>query len=346
MKLKDLISKLKEDIKENKKVLNHKNIIIVGDNCSGKSTLLKKIITNNGKEYFIDSTNRKLVSDSKEITIEFKNLNIEDIVAIRLDKKNFNKKDVFNEITKTELVVSELRKNIESYKELFKKIFSMELREELEELEEGESFNIRIETENNQVKNTVLQSIKNNDDSLIIDGSRMDELSDGTQAKLRLLMEINFAIEKKCEIIYIDEFDLSFDTEKISENIKKILDYYNNKNLRFVLTTHSPYAIRDLENFDIIKINRNYETIEENLCEIFDGNDFNNLEIIDKKLFFRNNKEESSKVDIFLSNSIKKIISRQELTTEELEKLEKLEKLSLKQKFIKSFILKEYSKES
>lgn len=72
MKIIEIKKKIRKDLKENNLFFKHKNLIIVGENGSGKSSLLKDIIkkTNDtrvgsGKIYFIDSTNRKIISNTE-----------------------------------------------------------------------------------------------------------------------------------------------------------------------------------------------------------------------------------------------------------------------------------------
>ena len=330
LKLFEIKNMIKNAIKENKVLLKHRNVIIVGENSSGKSTLLKNIINNDGTEYVIDSVNRKVIDNNKEIKSTFSDLNLKEIVKNRLSEDFFNKKDTFNKLLGTELIVNELKNNLNKYQKLFFEIFKITLEEDIKLNSKEKTFNNIIE-EGNLHK-----------ESLSVDGINIKSLSDGIQAKLRLLMEINYALENNCKTIYIDEFDISFDTANTSDIIKKILNYYKNYNIRLILTTHSPYAVRDLNDFDIIKIYMNYDDIFNNPCEIYDGNDLDNLEIIDKKLFYRESVQNCSKKekDIFLSNILKKKICGI-LTKEEIININKLTDLSLKQEILKKFILEE-----
>ena len=78
------------------KELKHRNTIIVGDNSSGKSEILRQILINqqNGY-YFIDSVNRSFnyekVSKSEDLFETYKS-----VVKYRLSENNFNLVDTFD----------------------------------------------------------------------------------------------------------------------------------------------------------------------------------------------------------------------------------------------------------
>ena len=78
------------------KELKHRNTIIVGDNSSGKSEILKQVLINQEEGYyFIDSINRSFdyekVSNSDDLSETYKS-----VVKYRLSENNFNLVDTFD----------------------------------------------------------------------------------------------------------------------------------------------------------------------------------------------------------------------------------------------------------
>jgi len=76
--------------------LKYKNTIIVGDNSSGKSEILRQLLTNQQiGYYFIDSVNRSFnyekVSNSDDLEETYKS-----VVKYRLNENNFNLVDTFD----------------------------------------------------------------------------------------------------------------------------------------------------------------------------------------------------------------------------------------------------------
>ena len=95
----DMIVRVTETICEN--VDNEKNYILVGDNSSGKSEVLKMVIEKclDYPIYFIDSVNRTFDTNKVELVSKmYKNakMDSECVVRERIDAFNFNLQDVFN----------------------------------------------------------------------------------------------------------------------------------------------------------------------------------------------------------------------------------------------------------
>lgn len=252
--LKEYFENIKDIIKEINK--STKDIFIIGDNSSGKSDVLKKLLIEEkegGNFYFIDSCNRSFKYDK----INFDSSSIpkaKDILDHRLKEENFNIKDSFY----TDII--ELYYgyfDIERLKELLKDFLSIDF--DLKPIGEGLSYSI----------------------GLFINGVQYENLSNGYQAIVRIFLELLCATSnKKIDTIIIDEINefLSVKNEaKIFSFLKKEFP-----NIRFILTTHSADIIADNENQEIIVINNNN-------YEILDGRDYqSNTDVrrIFNKLYF------------------------------------------------------------
>ena len=100
MKLVEIIEKIVIDLMENKRCFSFKNMLIIGENNSGKSKIIKEVLKKIiGKEwiYFIDSCNRDIVVSQKDIVSSFNDLDIVEVAKRRIDDKYFNKLDTFTE---------------------------------------------------------------------------------------------------------------------------------------------------------------------------------------------------------------------------------------------------------
>lgn len=319
LRLYDLINKLIESIKKNNKFFQHKDIIIVGENNSGKSYVIKNILQElvENDVYFIDSNNRNIPVERKDIDSIFDKLEIREILKSRLKSNNFNKEDVFLERGNNFVVLNELIVNKNKYKKLFKEVLDIDLMVE-EEISEG-SLIEQAESE--------LRILINNEDLSVI--------SDGYQAMLRILMEVNFAYEKGIKNIVIDEFDMHLDHINPKEFISKLKNKYNE--IRFILCCHSIYTILELNEFDVIKIIKRYSKDKlENTYLSFDSNDLNNIEEVDRRLF--NTSKNLSDNYIELNQLIKEFYINNEYN-EELIKSLRDRKLSFREKIVIKHIM-------
>ena len=277
------------------------DIIIVGDNSSGKSDILKSIIENlpQSECYYIDSCNR---------VFEYKNtlntgdnlLKTEDILKARLEEENFNLKDSFGTIG-----------NIERYYSRYKTEFLSLINEFLEK-------DIIIEEENGIKWDKVLK----------VDGEIYEYLSNGYQAIFRIFLELIYAtkVNKNIKTIIIDEI-----TEFLSaKNEAKILNFLREKfqNIRFIVTTHSEDIISNTPNTRLV-------IITEIDYEILDGDDFQtNTEIrrVFSNLFFNDKEDKDEKKKIEIESLLRKLYNKKlfgEWTEEDEIEIKKLEALDL-----------------
>ena len=184
-------------IEKGKKFYKHSNLIICGENSFGKSTLIKAIVKDCSKLseaiYYIDSQNRQICDyDNTAGGRPLEKMSLNAIVENRLSDSNYLKRDVFEERTNGPAVAyTALKNSPEKYNELF-----------------WDFFEITIKDEKDNSDGIQIPQILVNEKTEIYD------VSSSQAAKMRMLLEIDFAIsEKGARAVVIDEFD-EFLTDK------------------------------------------------------------------------------------------------------------------------------------
>lgn len=222
--------------------LEYKDTIIIGDNSSGKSDVLKRLIQNDEDEkfYFIDAVNRYF--DIEQITPDpIQNVNYsKEINKQRLEEDTFNHKDTFY-YGGVPRAIEDLYMNYSSQVEAFMNEF-LQISFMISQGEVG--WNAYV-----------------NDTGV--------DLSSGYQALIRIFMEIlYFSDTKSSGTIVIDEVD-----EFLSvKNSGRILGFLKGKfpQLNFIATTHSADLIANAEETNLILL------YGENF-EILDAGDFSSI---------------------------------------------------------------------
>ena len=243
----------------------HKSIIVVGNNSTGKSKLLKelldKVIENERTDfYYIDSKNRVVIDRLNEnLSIQYSSFDVGTIVRARCDSANFSKLDVFDERYSGGVVTfSELMSNLEKYNELLDYFMSWTL--ERGNLLKKESFIGGCNT-------------------LLINGEiDIESISSSEAAKIRLLMEIDYANTKRCRVVIIDEFDEYFDIENMLSFMRSLVDYYSG--MRFVFVVHNFELLVRISDMDAVIYN-NEKTASAEILPL-DCNDITQLGQIHK----------------------------------------------------------------
>lgn len=256
----NMISSLCEELIGGK--LPYEDTILLGDNSSGKSDVLKSLIGQSDKHtyYFIDAVNREF--DVKQITFQEE----EGIVYSSKINDTRLKEDIFNH--KDSFYYGGIPRAIED--------FYSNYQERLENL--IQSFL--------QIKFEVKQELTGGEAYI---SNEKFVLSSGYQALIRIFLEILYYEETMREgTVVIDEID-----EFLSvKNCGKIFEFMrtNFPTLHFIVTTHSADLVAGTENANLVLLrNTNYE--------VLDAGDFSSiLQVYD--LFhdvFKLDKEKSEK---------------------------------------------------
>ena len=219
------------------KKMPYANCIIIGDNSSGKSEILRKVIKSQIRTgiYFIDSVNRTF--DISHVEIEndnYKNIKMdfEKVVSERIQPYNFNVQDSF-------LIFSRIEGLYMRYKSQMQDLI-------------GEFLDVTIDIRREVIEVGVLENV------LYINGEKMC-LSSGYQAVLRIFIELLYfqdlvnSNNLSNPLVVIDEID-----EYLSpKNSASIFNFLIQKfqNFRFLVTTHSSDLIKYTSDFNLFIIN-------------------------------------------------------------------------------------------
>lgn len=250
----------------------HNNCVVIGDNSSGKSLLLKRLINkikSKDAVYFIDAVNRGF--DVKKVPKTNKGVKYnESILDTRLEELYFNLKDSFNCFgTLTESV------------EVIYPIYETEIQNLFYKLT-GDRFNIiygdplgEVEFENGK-----------------------GLLSSGYQALIRILLELVYyqdtGMPPKESWVVIDEID-EFLSPKYAALILEFLKQEFEWG-KWIVTTHSCDLVAYTTNANLIVLDNNYEVID-----IDDYSSASEVQIVFDRLFGSQREED---------NEIEKVLRR------------------------------------
>jgi len=234
---------------ENEK-LKYKNTIIIGDNSSGKSELLRNILLDKKEGYyFIDSVNRSFNYEKIENTQQVADTYI-NVLEYRLEENIFNLKDSFD-FNKTGMgFIEEVYLNFEEeLKILIRDFLNID-------------FDIIIE-------DTLILGKK---PKLLID-KNTEKLSSGYQAIIRIFLELlyfknSYNNMNKKPVIVIDEINEFLSTKNEEKILPFLMKNFNNMN--FIITTHSADVIASSIDFNII-------VLKDDIYECLDGNDYSTV---------------------------------------------------------------------
>lgn len=299
----NMLKEIKEKIVN--KNLKYTNMIIIGDNSSGKSDILRDLLIDQEcGYYFIDSVNRSFnyekISILEDIT-EIYSKTYKSVLDYRLNENNFNLVDTFN-LDKTgigniETIYSKYSKELKRLLKIFLDI----------------DFDIVIEKDEIIGRRKVLNI-----------GEGIEKLSSGYQAIIRLFLELIYfedSLEDDVEhpVVVIDEIN-----EFLSvKNEERILPFLMNrfKQMSFIVTTHSADVIANSVDCNILVLNSN-----EYQC--LDGNDFSSVtdvrEIFDE-VYNLNHEDKVNDLEILLRHLLNSKISETWTDVEE-EKLKNIDK--------------------
>lgn len=288
---------------ENEK-LKYKNTIIIGDNSSGKSELLRNILLDKKEGYyFIDSVNRSFNYEKIENTQQVRDTYI-NVLEYRLEENIFNLKDSFD-FNKTGMgFIEEVYLNFEEELKILIRDFL--------------DINFDITIEDN--------SILGKKPKLLID-KNTEKLSSGYQAIIRIFLELlyfknSYNNINKNPIVVIDEINEFLSTKNEKKFLPFLMKKFNNMN--FIITTHSADVIASSIDFNII-------VLKGNSYECLDGNDFSTVtdaREIFEKIYKLSDNNMANDIEFELRNLLNFKISGT-WTEKEETKLNKIEKEKL-----------------
>ncbi|MDE6909960.1 MAG: hypothetical protein K2P44_05770 [Lachnospiraceae bacterium] len=256
-------------------ILKHKlkfdNTIIIGDNSSGKSELLKNVLVKDGSKnwYLIDSVNRCFsVSQIFKMSGEASKLQFsKKIIEHRLMADNYNLKDTFYYMGVPTSIENFYFEFEDSIKNLMRQFLGVELM--IVQSEVGYK--------------VYLDNIESS-------------LSSGYQALMRIFMEMEYVSRTmKNGFVIIDEIDEFL----FAYNSGNIFDFLRQKysGFSFTVTTHSADLIANAKAANII-------LLSENNYELLDAGDFNSVSqvynIFDSVFVKTKDIDEGEKIDTCL----------------------------------------------
>lgn len=256
-------------------ILKHKlkfdNTIIIGDNSSGKSELLKNVLVKDGAKnwYLIDSVNRYFsVSQIFKMSGEASKLQFsKKIIEHRLMADNYNLKDTFYYMGVPTSIENFYFEFEDSIKNLMRQFLGVEL----------------MVVQSEVGYKVYLDNIESS-------------LSSGYQALMRIFMEMEYVSRTmKNGFVIIDEIDKFL----FAYNSGNIFDFLRQKysGFSFIVTTHSADLIANAKAANII-------LLSENNYELLDAGDFNSVSqvynIFDSVFVKTKDIDEGEKIDTCL----------------------------------------------
>lgn len=273
MELKRAIDKLVDDCNNSEKnFYKHKSLILIGENAIGKSKLIKELVNQSLKKenktiYYIDPLNRILSEDvnggNTAVAKKMESLELDEIVSHRLKKGIFTRKDEFSDGNPGSAVaLTAIKDDIQGdkhYCNLFRDFWNMELESA-----------------------TVGDGMLTYDTVKVKNGGEIQDLSSSESAKLRLLLEVDFAVNSlSVDTIIIDEFDEFFSEETLVEFVSKLLSYYSST--KFILVIHSLTSIVAMNDIDLALIcDEHGASIYENSVNFMDAANIREIGQIEK----------------------------------------------------------------
>lgn len=320
-----------ESVVENRHYKWHNDIVVVGENATGKTTLLKRILSLASPQstdyfYFIDSLNR--VVSGHEVRDQVSNICYADykpqqVFLDRMDDSSFSKEDIFvSGITGAQITYSELAQNLEEYESLFNNFFPCKLA--IDNILSVDSFIGGTKT-------------------IMVNDTDINSLSSGEAARIRLIMEIQYAAKNGCRLVIIDEFDNHFETDFFVQFIEQLKKCF--KGLRFLFVIHNFEALTRLSETDgIIFCYPQTSPIILTVVDCDDITEIGQIEKIRARYITRKDSDE-----LFLASCVTSCVKIGSLSSEQKQELLKMERNALNSKkrilydYVKGYIKDENS---
>lgn len=320
--LQEITNGIYNAIAERKKFFEHDSLLIVGNNSVGKTQLVKGLLTKAVKDkrndfYYIDPQNRNVIESTDNLAlVRYKDFAIEDILKSRMKKAFFTKKDIFDEHYSGGVVTFyELLSDLDKYNMLFRQFMDIHLSK----------------------KDSVDSMIGGSTTIRINDSYNIEGLSNSESAKMRILMETDYANEMDCRAIIIDEFDSHFDSDNMIKFIGQLQEKY--KEIRFVFVIHNAETLVNIQGMDVVLFNNSYGTDMRNgTVLILDSDNITQLgEIHRIRSKYIGDVRESEWV---LNQCVSDIVKKKAIRKENLDKFRNLnyQMLSMKEKIVYGYI--------
>ncbi|MCI8888013.1 MAG: hypothetical protein HFG70_08000 [Hungatella sp.] len=316
------VNKIYDDIVNETDFYKHRNLIITGSNAIGKTQLIKDILKKSLKEaqnlfYYIDPKNRIMVDRGNVFVKKLSELSTEEILEHRLKDGVFTVLDEFVQQNSGGAVAfDELLDNIEKYNDMYQKFFGFSVE--------------KVKTTDNILSREMV----------IVNGKiNLNMISNSEAAKMRILMEVNYAVNNGIKAVVIDEFDAYFSEESLLDFINKLSESY--PDTRFLFVIHSLSVIISIEDIDIALINNVYQDdIRENIVYFFDADNIEQIGQIEK---IRNAMVNiGNRGDKWWEERVSMIVDGKELDDEDLKKIKETDRsgLKAKEKILYDFIVR------
>lgn len=321
----DAIDIIYSAIKTERNFEKHNNLIITGNNSTGKTKLIKEIMKKSINStpdliYYIGAKNRNISEvPGAGLHMTLADQDPKAVIKVRLDDGSVGS-DLFTETDRGGTVAFfELFDNIEKYNELYTMFFGISItKSKVADKRIGASFSIKINEKCDITK-----------------------VSESEAAKMRILMEVNYAYECGFQAVIIDEFDSYFEMYNLINFLNMLLEKYK---LRFIFIIHSLETLVRLESIDVALIDEGIGgTVDENRVTFLDADDVTQIGQVQRlrsALISTKNVEENN-----LEAGVSSIVKTGKLNHKFLENFKKIErsKLKAKDKILYDYIL-EYMK--
>lgn len=313
-------------ITQTKDFVYHKNLVIVGNNSTGKTSLVKAllgraVIEESKLFYYIDSQNRTIADNSESTTSTiYCDYDVFDILQTRIRKDNIAQHDVFpNQAAGGFVTYSELLANTKIYSDLVEELL-------------GKTISIKPKNETTEKLSKLIESSRRS--KLWINSSQdIESLSSSEMAKIRIIMEVQNAINNECNVVIIDEFDIHFDSKEMVRFMAQLISKFSR--IRFVFVIHNLEALVELQDMDglIFIKDGNNEWIRK-----IDCNDISQIEEV-HRLTTKYTSVRSA-YEIVLSDCVSSYVKRKKISKELLEEYKKIdvEVLSAKEKILYNYL--------
>lgn len=317
---------------------HNKSIVIAGDCTSGKSSIVRELLSmiykeKRGDVHFIDSLNRNVMprTDSEVDSLTYFSFEPFEILVERYEKRGLG--DLFpgglygGTVTYFELLNSF---DVMKYQELAKKYISKEL-ELLAESSDNQEKEHRISAED-MLFSRLEERMGNVRRILVNDGKDLGTLSSSEACILRMAMEIKYASEKKCNVVIIDELDSHLDSKTFGMFINLITEEFSN--IRFILVTHRISDLLEVHDMDALVLVKAGNEIVSSRINCDDYSEIGHIERIRERI--KRGKKEGK----LLEECVSILVKQEKLPDKLKEELERIEisKLTTKERVLLSYI--------